>query len=81
MSLNTKISSGIAICAVANVNVAIPLENTKYRKIYAVSTESGSIYRAAWRLSRKWKRDDKMGNRRYKKAHLAMAIYRVAYMT
>ena len=37
MTFKTKISSGIAVCTVANVNMAIPLENTKYRKIYAVS--------------------------------------------
>ena len=37
MSFKTKISSGIVICTVANVNMAIPLENAKYRKIYAVS--------------------------------------------
>ena len=35
--MNTKISSGIAICTVTNVNMAIPLENTKNRKFYAVS--------------------------------------------
>ena len=34
--MNTKISSGIAICTVANLNIAIPLENTKNRRIYAV---------------------------------------------
>ena len=34
--MNTKISSGIAICTVANLNMAIPLENTKNRRIYAV---------------------------------------------
>ena len=32
------ISNGIAVCTVANVNTAIPLENTENRKIYAVST-------------------------------------------
>ena len=34
--MNTKVSSGIAICTVANVNMAIPLENTKNREFYAV---------------------------------------------
>ena len=37
MLLNTRISNGIAVCAVTNVNAAIPSENTKNRKIYAVS--------------------------------------------